>query len=141
MEQSTEVYQNLTLSTLQAVTVQEGGIPGAVAQTSQSEGTPSVTVSQLHFPSVQPHHAGLYVCLAANTPGTARATLSLRVMCEYRLQALVYDILPSTNAVFSYAIGSRKLSVNEQLFCCCWCSNSSRFVTNNSDYIRRLFYN
>ena len=66
----------------QAVTVQEGGIPGAVAQTSQSEGTPSVTVSQLHFPSVQPHHAGLYVCLAANTPGTARATLSLRVMCE-----------------------------------------------------------
>lgn len=68
----------------QAVTVQEGGIPGAVAQTSQSEGTPSVTVSQLHFPSVQPHHAGLYVCLAANTPGTARATLSLRVMCEYR---------------------------------------------------------
>ncbi|XP_070202729.1 fasciclin-2-like [Littorina saxatilis] len=60
--------------------VQEGGIPGAVAQTSQSEGTPSVTVSQLHFPSVQPHHAGLYVCLAANKPGTARATLSLRVM-------------------------------------------------------------
>ena len=31
-------------------------------------------------------------------------------------QALVYDILPSTTAVFSYAIGSRKLSVNEQFF-------------------------
>ena len=30
------------------------------------------------------------------------------------LQALVYDILPSTTAVFSYAIGSRKLSANEQ---------------------------
>ena len=29
-------------------------------------------------------------------------------------QALVYDILPSTTAVFSYAIGSRKLSANEQ---------------------------
>ena len=29
---------------------------------------------------------------------------------------LVYDILPSTTAVFSYAIGSRKLSANEQLF-------------------------
>ena len=26
-----------------------------------------------------------------------------------KLQALVYDILPSTTAVFSYAIGSRKL--------------------------------
>ena len=32
------------------------------------------------------------------------------------LQALVYDILPSTAAVFSYAIGSRKLSANEQFF-------------------------
>jgi len=33
-----------------------------------------------------------------------------------KLQALVYDIPPSTTAVFSYAIGSRKLSANEQLF-------------------------
>ena len=31
-----------------------------------------------------------------------------------KLQTLVYDILPSTTAVFSYAIGSRKLSANEQ---------------------------
>ena len=35
---------------------------------------------------------------------------------EPKLQALVYDILPSTAAVFSYAIGSRKLSANEQFF-------------------------
>ena len=40
----------------------------------------------------------------------------------------------------SYAIGSRKLSANEQFFQC-WFSNSSKFVTNNSNYIRRLFYN
>ena len=33
-----------------------------------------------------------------------------------KLQALDYDILPSTTAVFSYTIGSRKLSANEQLF-------------------------
>ena len=33
-----------------------------------------------------------------------------------KLPALVYDILPSTTAVFSYAIGSRKLSANEQFF-------------------------
>ena len=33
-----------------------------------------------------------------------------------QLQALVYDILPSTTAVFSYAIGSRKLSANEEFF-------------------------
>ena len=32
------------------------------------------------------------------------------------LQALVYDILPSTNPVFSYAIVSRKLSANKQFF-------------------------
>ena len=29
-----------------------------------------------------------------------------------KLQALDYDILPTTTAVFSYAIGSRKLSVS-----------------------------
>ena len=33
-----------------------------------------------------------------------------------KLQAPVYDILPSTTAVFSYARGSRKLSANEQFF-------------------------
>ena len=33
-----------------------------------------------------------------------------------KLQAPVYDILPSTTAVFSYATGSRKLSANEQIF-------------------------
>ena len=30
------------------------------------------------------------------------------------VQALVYDILPTTTAVFSYAIGSRKLSANAE---------------------------
>ena len=33
-----------------------------------------------------------------------------------RLQAPVYDILPSTTAIFSYAIRSRKLSANKQFF-------------------------
>ena len=33
-----------------------------------------------------------------------------------KLQALVYDILRSTSAVFSYAIGSIKLSANKQFF-------------------------
>ena len=37
---------------------------------------------------------------------------------QIKLQALVYDILLSTTAVFSYAIGSRKLSANEQFFVC-----------------------
>ena len=38
------------------------------------------------------------------------------VTVQSELQALVYDILPLTTAVFSYAIGSRKLSANEQFF-------------------------
>ena len=35
---------------------------------------------------------------------------------RHKLQALVYNILPSTTAVFIYAIGSIKLSANEQFF-------------------------
>ena len=37
-------------------------------------------------------------------------------MAAPKLQALVYDTLPSTIAVFSYVIGARKLSANEQFF-------------------------
>ena len=37
-------------------------------------------------------------------------------MAGHKLQALVYDILPSTTAVFRYVIGSWKLSANEQFF-------------------------
>ena len=59
-------------------------------------------------------------------------------MVLYKLQALVYNILPSTTAIFSYALRSRKLSANEQFFC--WCSNSSKFVTNNSNKTRRVIY-
>ena len=40
----------------------------------------------------------------------------LGVCSAHKLQAVVYDILPSTTAVFSYSIGFRKLSVNEQFF-------------------------
>ena len=42
--------------------------------------------------------------------------VGLLVTAYLKLQALVYDILPSTTAVFSYSIGSRKLSANEQFF-------------------------
>ena len=75
---------------------------------------------------------------ACDSVDTDRQTV-LCGQCKPKLQALVYDILRSTTAVFSYAVGPRKLSANEQFFC--WRSNSSKFVTNNSDYIRRLFCN
>ncbi|PVD27584.1 hypothetical protein C0Q70_12746 [Pomacea canaliculata] len=48
--------------------------------TSTSEGVTSVTVSELRYRSVQPGHAGLYLCLAANDPGSARAILALSVI-------------------------------------------------------------
>ena len=38
------------------------------------------------------------------------------ITADTKLQALVYDILPSATALFSYAIGSRKLSANKQFF-------------------------
>ena len=44
------------------------------------------------------------------------ALLCVSVITSSKLQALVYDILPSTAAVFSYVISSRKLSANEQFF-------------------------
>ena len=47
---------------------------------------------------------------------TAQRSRRATVRPEDKLQTLVYDILPSTTAVFSYAIGSRKLSANEQFF-------------------------
>ena len=42
--------------------------------------------------------------------------VAVTVLSVPKLQALVYDIFPSSTAVFSYAIGSRKLSANEQFF-------------------------
>ena len=46
----------------------------------------------------------------------AARDLSPGVNFQCKLQALVYDILPSITALFSYAIGYRKLSANEQFF-------------------------
>ena len=57
----------------------------------------------------------------------------------HKLQALVYDILLSTTAVFSYAIGSRKLSANEQFFVGAQ-TVVSCMVTKNSDKTRRVIY-
>ena len=45
-----------------------------------------------------------------------RELVGLTVAAGVKLQALVYDILSSTTVVFSYAMGSRKLSANEQFF-------------------------
>ena len=43
--------------------------------------------------------------------------LTVEATIRGKLQALVYDILPLTTAVFSYTIGSRKLSANGGQLC------------------------
>ena len=61
----------------------------------------------------------------------------IRVAGLSKLLALVYDILPSTTAVFSYAIGSRKLSANEQFFVG---AQTVVSLLQNSDKTRRIIY-
>ena len=80
----------------------------------------------------------IHPTLRASLSGTFLQTLPDLVTVRHKLQAVVYDIFPSTTAVFSYAIGSRKLSANEQFFVG---AQTSKFVTNNSNHITRLFYN
>ena len=62
--------------------------------------------------------------------------------CRDKIRVLSWENVcrnKNCTAKFSYATRSTKQSANEQFFC--WCSNSSKFVTNNSNYIRCLFYN
>ena len=68
----------------------------------------SVVAASFRFVNFQIPSVWLARPCAALGPRAVRAWL--------KLQALVYDILPSTTAVFSYAIVSRKLSANEQFF-------------------------
>ena len=64
------------------------------------------------------HHGSINAHEDAGAETTDLFTsMEMQVHEWIELQALVYDILPSaTAAVFSYAIGSRKLSANEQFF-------------------------
>ena len=54
--------------------------------------------------------------LASSSPPRPPGHRHPTVTVSPRLQALVYDILPSTTAVFSYTIGPRKLSADEHIF-------------------------
>ena len=112
---------------------------------------PSLSLLSVTFPvSAVCHLPTFPVSVAACLCCSLRVSVSLSLLlsaalpasvgpsCPPKHQTVLYDILPSTTAVCSYAIGPRKLSANEQLFCLC--SNSSKFVTNSSNYIRRLFY-
>ena len=64
-----------------------------------------------------------------------------------KLQALVYDILPSTTAILSYAIRSSKLSANEQFFVGAQTVQTTQIkqgvsfiATNNSNKTRSVIY-
>ena len=54
------------------------------------------------------------VVLAASASIAMHVHTGVTDTADPKLQALVYDILLSTTAVFSYAVGPRKLSANEQ---------------------------
>ena len=86
---------------------------------------------QCHYTDV----VSLY-CLTRHGLSVPRVSVSQSRSVCVKLQALVYDILPSTTAVFSYAIGSRKLSANEQFFVCPQTEVS--LLQNNSDKRRRV---
>ena len=78
---------------------------------------------QLEFKEQSIHRFTLYIHFCTHTVDLWKESVSerkkkclkeVRVTCK--LQALVYNILTSTTAVFSYATGPRKLSANEQFF-------------------------
>ena len=78
--------------------------------------TPSIAFRHLPLNSARFSYATeAALFISAQLYSDAVSTLR-KVWVLVKLQALVYDILPSTTAVFSYAIGSRKLSANEQFF-------------------------
>ena len=65
-----------------------------------------ISLKQLQMSRRQEKIKGQCVVVVSGGKRSAR----LKDNCEPKLQALVYNILSSTTAVFSYAIGSRKLS-------------------------------
>ena len=88
----------------------------------------AIAVSVLTMmPAGPPFSVDLALCSMTSLATNSKAALVYDILLGGRcrkavlgvwrkLQALVYDILPSTTAVFSYAIGPRKLSANEQFF-------------------------
>ena len=58
--------------------------------TSLPPGVRQVHGSQLHFPSVDVDHAGVYQCIAENDVGRpANATFILNVHCKYRASPMI----------------------------------------------------
>ena len=68
-----------------------------------------------HDRKVTRHFSQMVVWSTQNAPRRQQ----FHVTVAHKPQALVYDILPSTTAVFSYAIGSRKLTRNVVLKLLC----------------------
>ena len=90
---------------------------GGGGRSQQYRNGPAVSTTRGPFPSpplLQQRPADTESSIPQRRPGDAPASpLQQRSSPTPKLQALVYDILPSTTAVFSYATGSRKLSAND----------------------------
>ena len=76
--------------------------------------TLSIAFRHLHLNSARFGYAAEGALFISTQLSTDTVSALQKVWVLVKLQALVYNILPSTTAVFSYAIGSRKLSANKQ---------------------------
>ena len=83
-----------------------------------SSHTPAIAFRHLPLNSARFSYATKGALFISAQLSTDAVSALRKVWVLIKLQALVYDLLPSTTAVFSYAIRSWKLSANDQ-FCCC----------------------
>ena len=87
----------------------------------------------------------------SHTPSKSRGFPAPSSKLPDLVTPLVYDILPSTTVVFSDAIGSRKLSANEQFFvgahtvvCLFQTLNSNkarRVISDSRQHLKRVYTN
>ena len=90
--------------------------PSKVQESDARSHTPSIAFRHLPPNSARFSCATEGALFISGQLSTDTVNAFRKVWVLIKLQTLVYDILPSTTAVFSYAIGSRKLSANEQFF-------------------------
>ena len=74
-------------------------------------------------------------------PSCCRAATTVQGTAAARVQTLVYHILPPPIAVTDHAKGLESLSALANGLFSVAASNVSEFVTDDSNYIRRFFFN
>ena len=107
--QSTREFRLLSLFYLKYYTYEVLLLPALAGPRCNKEAQGEIVRTLIHGVNISPLQS-----ISRPRHRHRSCTVCLRV--QYSLRALVYHILPSTSAVFSYAIGSKKRSANEQFF-------------------------